>query len=75
MAATDEAMQRLPPTPGNASARHRLNRRLNALLAVIQANRDSTFMATLKARAGIAGRVDKSVLLPLLYWYLVRNPL
>jgi hypothetical protein len=58
----------------NAAARHRLDRRLDALLAVIQANRDSKFMAMLKARAGIIDEVDKSVLLPLLYWHLVKNP-
>lgn len=60
----------------NAAARHRLNRRLDALLAVIRANRDSTFMATLKARAGIVdNEFDESIILPLLYWHLVKNPL
>ena len=58
-----------------AAARLRLDRRLDALLAVIRANRDSEFRAMLKARAGIAGRVDKSVLLPLLYWHLVERPM
>lgn len=58
-----------------AAARLRLERRLDALLAVIRANRDSEFRAMLKARAGIEGRVDKSVLLPLLYWHLVERPM
>lgn len=59
----------------NAATRHRLNRRLDALLSVIRANRDERHMEKLMARAGITGEttgeVDKSVLLPVLYWYLV----
>ena len=58
-----------------AAARLRLDRRLDALLAVIRANRDSEFRAKLKERAGISGRVNRSVLLPLLYWHLVEQPL
>ncbi len=58
------------PTP-----RHRLNRRLDALITIIKASKDEELLAQLEARAGITERCDLSVLLVLLYWHLVERPL
>lgn len=57
----------------NAAARHRLDRRLDAAIAVLQA--DDERLEQLAARAGITGRPHKSVLIMLLYWHLVEQPL
>ncbi|MBK9054948.1 MAG: hypothetical protein IPL78_29820 [Chloroflexi bacterium] len=61
--------------PLRTTPRHRLNRRLDAMIAIIEASKNEDMLTQLEARAGITERVDLSVLLVLLYWHLVEHPL
>ena len=61
--------------PLRTTPRQRLNRRLDAMIAIIEASKNEDLLTQLEARAGITERVDLSVLLVLLYWHLVEHPL